>query len=238
MQQITVGDYTIDVIRKDIKNIHLSIYPPTGRIRLAVPNHINDETIRRYIASKSGWIKKHLAEFEQTERPPQLEYVSGESHYLAGKRYLLNVIPDSRINRIRLRDNAYIELSVRPGTSSSYRSQMLQEWYRARLKVRIQPLIQKWQEIIGVQINEWAVKQMKTRWGTCNTRAKRIWINLELAKRSEESLEYIIVHELMHLLERHHNEKFKALMDKYLPDWRVRKERLNRSLPGHEEWEG
>ncbi|MDD3562869.1 MAG: SprT family zinc-dependent metalloprotease [Candidatus Cloacimonetes bacterium] len=235
MQQITVGDYTIDVVRKDIKNLHLSVSPPTGRIRLAVPRHLDDETIRRHIVSKLSWIKKHIAEFEQTERPPQPEYLSGESHYLAGKCYLLNVIPDYSINKIELRDDCYIDLYEKPGTALAHRQQMMQEWYRARLKVRIEPLMLKWQEIIGVEINDWAVKQMKTRWGTCNIRAKRIWINLELAKRPDESLEYIIVHELMHLLEKYHNDHFKALMDKYLPDWRMRKDRLNKSSLSHEE---
>ncbi|MDD2230046.1 MAG: SprT family zinc-dependent metalloprotease [Candidatus Cloacimonetes bacterium] len=234
MQQITVGDYTIDLVRKDIKNLHLSVSPPTGRIRLAVPRQLDDETIRRHIVSKLGWIKKHIAEFEQTERLSPLEYLSGESHYLAGKRYLLKVIPDSRINKIELRGDSYIDLYEKPGTALAHRQQMLQEWYRARLKVRIEPLILKWQEIIGVQIDEWAVKQMKTRWGTCNIRAKRIWINLELAKKSEDCLEYIIVHELMHLLEKYHNDHFKVLMDKYLPDWRIRKDRLNKSPLSHE----
>ncbi|MCB5271714.1 MAG: M48 family metallopeptidase [Candidatus Cloacimonetes bacterium] len=234
MQQITVGDYTIDLVRKDIKNLHLSVSPPTGRIRLAVPRYLDEESIRRHIVSKLDWIKKHMAEFEQSERLPLLEYVSGESHYLAGKRYLLNVIPNSRINKIELRDDRYIDLYEKPGTQASHRQHMLQEWYRARLKVRIEPQILKWQKIIGVEINDWAVKQMKTRWGTCNIRAKRIWINLELAKRSEDCLEYIIVHELMHLLEKYHNEHFKELMDKFLPDWRERKLSLNKSLLSHE----
>ncbi len=228
MQQITVGEYTVDVVRKDIKNLHLRVYPPTGRIRLSVPKRLDDETIRLHIVSKLSWIEKHIAKFEQTERLPPPEYISGESHYLEGKCYLLNVIPDCSLNKITLRDNACIDLYQKPGTALDCRPKMMQEWYRARLKVRIEPLILKWQELIGVQINEWAIKQMKTRWGTCNTRAKRIWINLELANRPEESLEYIIVHELLHLVERYHNDRFKALMDKYLPDWRDRKDRLNK----------
>ncbi|MCK9583843.1 MAG: M48 family metallopeptidase [Candidatus Cloacimonetes bacterium] len=237
MQQITVGDYTIDVVRKDIKNLHLAIYPPTGRIRLAVPRKLDDETIRRHIVSKLSWIKKHIAQFEQAEGLPPLEYISGESHYLEGRRYLLNVIPDCSINQIKLRGKTHIDLFEKSGKTQAHRHHMMQEWYRARLKVRIEPLLLKWQELIGVQVNEWAVKQMKTRWGTCNIRAKRIWINLELAKKSEDCLEYIIVHELMHLLEKYHNDKFKALMDKHLPDWRERKDSLNKSPLNHEDWE-
>jgi hypothetical protein len=235
--QITVSDYKIDVVRKSIKNLHLSVYPPTGRIRIAVPKQMDDESIRLHIVSKLGWIKKHIARFEQVERLSHREYITGESHYLEGKRYLLNVIPDSSINRIKLRGGAYIDLYEKPGTPIVHRPLMMQEWYRARLKARVEPLISKWQDIIGVQINEWAIKQMKTKWGTCNILAKRIWINLELAKKPEDCLEYIIVHELLHLLEKHHNDSFKALMDKYLPDWRVRKDILNRFPLSHEEWE-
>lgn len=227
MQQMSVDEYTVEVVRKDIKNLHLAIYPPTGRIRLAVPKQLDDETIRLHIISKLGWIKKHIACFEQAERQSKREYISGEIHYLEGKRYLLNVISGSKINMIKLRDSRYIDLYEKPGTPIWHRPLMVKEWHRARLKARIEPLIARWQDVIGVQINEWSVKQMTTRWGTCNINAKRIWINLELAKKPEECLEYIIVHELVHLLEKHHNDNFKALMDKYLPDWRTRKAALN-----------
>ncbi len=237
ISQITVADYKIDVVRKSIKNLHLSVYPPTGRIRIAVPKQMDDESIRLHVVSKLGWIKKHIARFEQVQRLSHREYITGESHYLEGKRYLLNVIPDSSINMIKLRGGAYIDLYEKPGIPIWHRPLMLQEWYRARLKARVEPLINKWQDIIGVQINEWAIKQMKTKWGTCNIIAKRIWINLELAKKPEDSLEYIIVHELLHLLEKHHNDNFKSLMDQYLPDWRVRKDRLNKLPLSHEEWE-
>lgn len=165
------------------------------------------------------------------------EYITGESHYLEGRRYLLNVISGSSINMIKLRNNTHIDLYVKADTPIWHRPVMIQEWYRARLKVRIEPLIIKWQETFGVQINDWSVKQMKTRWGTCNTKAKRIWINLELAKKPEDCLEYIIVHELLHLLERNHNDVFRAYMDKYLPDWKVRKDMLNHFPLSHEEWE-
>ena len=237
MHQITVGQYTIDVVKKDIKNLHLAVYPPNGRIRIAAPKQLDDETIRLHIVSKLSWIKKQISKFEQADRLSNRDYVTGESHYLEGKRYLLNVIPDASINQIKLRGKTYIDLYEKPGTPHWHRPLIIQEWYRARLKARIEPLIIIWQEAIGVQINEWAVKQMKTKWGTCNIVAKRIWINLELAKKPDDCLEYIIVHELMHLLEKHHNDRFKSLMDRYLPDWRVRKERLNKLPLSHEEWE-
>jgi len=236
MQQINVADYTIDVEKKDIKNLHLAVYPPHGRIRIAVPKELDDESIRLHIVSKLSWIKKQIAKFETAERLSNKDYITGESHYLEGKRYLLDVISGANINRIRLRGKTHIELHEKPGTPHAHRHIMFQEWYRIRLKVRVQPLMDKWQEIIGVQINEWTVKQMKTKWGTCNTKAKRIWINLELAKKPDDCLEYIVVHELVHLIEKHHNERFKALMDKYLPDWRQRKEKLNKLPLSYEEW--
>ena len=228
MLQIKIGDYAIDVVRKDIKNLHLAVYPHSGRIRLSAPLHVDDETIRLHLESKLSWINKHLSRFQEVKPLPLCEYSTGESHYLEGRRYLLNVITNSSINMIRLRNDTHIDLFIRKDTPAWHRPKMLQEWYRARLKIRIEPLLSKWQEIIGVQVNEWNIKQMKTRWGTCNTKAKRIWINLELAKKTEDCLEYIIVHELLHLLERKHNEVFRAYMDKYLPDWKNRKDVLNR----------
>ncbi|MFA5510377.1 MAG: M48 family metallopeptidase [Candidatus Cloacimonetes bacterium] len=230
--QITIADYKIDIVRKRIKNLNLSVFPNTGRIRLSAPIHLDDESIRQYITSKLAWIQKHLTQAQPVQQPPPQEYIIGTSIYLEGKRYLLNIIPNSNINRILLRDDGYIDLFTKSHTSANQRALLIKEWHRARLRARIEPLIAKWQEIIGVQAKQWAIKQMKTRWGTCNISAKRIWINLELAKKPDESLEYIIVHELMHLLERQHNARFKALMDQYLPDWRSRKERLNRSARG------
>ena len=147
---------------------------------------------------------------------------------LESKHYLLNVIHDTSINLIKLRGGTYINLYKKPENPIWHRQLMLQEWYRARLKARVDHLINKWQDIIGVQINKWTIKQMKTKWGTCHILAKRIWSNLELSKKPEDCLEYIFVHELVHLLEKHHNYNFKARMDKYLPDWRVRKNVLNR----------
>lgn len=236
MGQIKVGNYRIDVVKKDIKNLHLAVYPPTGRIRLAAPRQLDDETIRLHIVSKLGWIKKHISRFEQAERLSKRDYVTGESHYLEGRRYILNVITNSSMNRIKIRGKTYIDLYEKPGTPIWHRPAIMREWYRARLKARIEPLIVKWQKIMGVEVSYWAVKKMKTKWGSCNVKAKRIWINLELAKKPDESLEYIIVHELAHIIIRNHGEEFKALMNKYLPDWKYRKERLNKLPLSHEEW--
>lgn len=237
MHQITVGEYRIDVVRKKIKNLHLGVYPPDGRIRVAAPLNVKDEAIRLHVLAKLGWIKKHIAEFQSQTRQSVREYISGESHYLEGNRFLLNVIPNASYNRIKIRNNTFIDLYVKPGTGLGKRRELMEEWYRSRLKARIEPLVHKWQARIGVEALEFKVKRMKTKWGSCNIKDKRIWINLELAKKPEQSLEYIVVHELLHLKETSHGSVFKELMDKLLPDWRLRKKELNKFPLSYEEWE-
>ncbi|MBC7695203.1 MAG: M48 family metallopeptidase, partial [Burkholderiales bacterium] len=159
-----------------------------------------------------------------------------ESHYYQGKRYLLRVIEKDAAPQVLLKAKTYIELYVRPDTSNEQRHSILNEWYRTELKKQIQPLVDKWQEKIGVTVNDWQVKQMKTKWGTCNIEKRRIWINLELAKKPIQCLEYIVVHEMIHLLERHHNDRFLSLMEKYMPQWKFYKEELNRLPVSHGEW--
>jgi len=149
MHQIEVAGYSIDVVHKKIKNLHMAVYPPTGRLRVAAPLHIDDEAIRLHIISKLGWIKKHIKHFQQQDRLSVREYITGESHYLRGKRYLLKVIPDSSINRIKIRNNTYIDLYMKPEKTLQHRKEMITEWYRANLKCDIEPLMKKWQDIIG-----------------------------------------------------------------------------------------
>lgn len=237
MPQITVHDIVIDIVRKDIKNIHLSVHPPTGRVRIATPRRVSDKALRLFAISKLPWIKKHIAKFESQERQPAREYVSGESHYYRGDRYLLNVIYQKGRPRVVARNKKYIDLYVREGSDTAQRERVMVEWYRRELKAMLPPLIEKWQAIIGVQPDEWGVKQMKTRWGSCNAPAKRIWLNLELAKKPEHCLEYVIVHELVHLLERRHNDRFISLVSKYMPNWRSYKDELNRFPLSHPDWE-
>jgi len=236
MQQITIRNITIDVIRKDIKNLHLAVYPPTGRVRIAIPLNVNDEAVRLFAISKLGWIKKHRKSFASQQRETKREYVSGESHYVDGRRYLLNVIYRNAPPRVEIRNKRYIDLYVRPDSSTEQREHVMTEWYRRRMKERIPALIEKWQRIVGVQVDDWKVKQMKTKWGTCSREAKRIWLNLELAKKPALCLEYIIVHELAHLLERHHNERFIDLMDKFLPQWRFHQDELNQLILSYNDW--
>ena len=226
--KIEVGNIVVDVVRKDIKNLHLRVYRSTGRVRIAAPLKINDETIRSFIVSKIGWIKKHQSKLDGQERQPEKEFVSGESHYLFGNRYLLNVIYHDTGPRVKLGDNELLDLYVKPGSNQLQRQKVITEWYRSQLKKQIRHLIEKWKYVVGVELNDWCVRKMKTRWGTCNRKAKRIWINLELAKKPTHCLEFIIVHELTHLIERYHNDRFKGLMDGFMPQWRIYKEELNR----------
>ncbi len=237
MHQIIVNGFVVDVVRKNIKNLHLGVYPPNGRVRVAAPLRINDEAVRLLIISKLAWIKRQQAKFEAQERQSAREYVSGESHYYQGRRYLLNVIEQKGSPAVILRNNKTMDLFVQPDSDTSQRERVLIAWYRQRLKEEIALLIAKWEPIIGVEVAEWRVKQMKTKWGTCNIKAHRIWLNLELVKKPLHCLEYIIVHEMVHLLERHHNDRFLAYMNRFMPLWQYYREELNRAPLGHESWD-
>jgi predicted metal-dependent hydrolase len=236
MEQIIISNIKIDVVRKDIKNIHLAVYPPTGRVRIAAPLRVNDDAIRLFAISKLGWIKRHQRKFEGQERISPREYKNRESHYYQGKRYLLNIIEDDKPPKVVLKNKTYIDLFVRPKTPADKRHEIMNEWYRVQLKKQIPELIEKWEKKLKVKVGEWQVKLMKTKWGSCNIEKKRIWINLELAKKPINCLEYIVVHEIVHLLERHHNDKFLYYMDKYLPDWKQTKTELNKLPVSHADW--
>lgn len=227
---------SVDVVRKDIKNMHLAVYPPTGRVRIAAPLNVNDEAVRLFAISKIAWIRKHQRNFVAQDRQSPREYKQRESHYFQGKRYLLRITEQEAPARVELKSKSYIDLFVRPNSTPEQKQITLNEWYRAELKKLIPELLEKWENKIGVKVSAWQVKQMKTKWGTCNIEEKRIWVNLELAKKPIHCLEYIIVHEMLHLLERHHNERFMALMEKYVPQWKFFKEELNRLPVSHGEW--
>lgn len=227
MSKITVENIDIELIRKKIKNIHLSVYPPDGRVRLSVPVHMDDQAARNFALSKLDWIKKQKKKYITQEPLPVKEYISGEIHYFSGDEYLLNVIETRGKQHVELRDSKLMDMYVRPGSTIEKREKLMTEFYRQKLKEIIPSYIEKWEMIIGVKVNEFGVKLMKTRWGTCNIRDKRIWINLELAKKTPRCLEYIIVHEMVHLLEKHHNKVFKEYMTKFFPEWKIIKNELN-----------
>lgn len=237
MNPLIIGNLEIEVVRKDIKNLHLGVYPPEGRVRIAAPLRVNDEAVRLFAISKLSWIKRQQAKFEKQRRQSERDYVSGESHYFKGRRYLLNVVYQNSAPKVVVRNKTYIDLYVREGSDRNQREQVLLRWYRQQLKSEIPELIAKWQDIVGVEVKDWGIRRMKTKWGTCNAEVGRIWLNLELVKKPLRCLEYIAVHEMVHLQERHHNERFTAYMDEYLPQWRTNRDELNEGILGHTKWE-
>ncbi|MDD2742933.1 MAG: SprT family zinc-dependent metalloprotease [Rhodocyclaceae bacterium] len=237
IHHLTVSGVKVEVVRKDIKNLHLGVYPPNGRVRVATPLVISDEAVRLAVIDKLGWIRRQKAKFAEQPRQSQREMVNGESHYFLGRRYRLRVHEDDAPPRVAIRGIASLNLFVRPGATADQREAVLLRWHREQLKALIPALLEKWQPILGVQVAHWGVKKMKTKWGSCSIDAGRIWINLELAKKPLHCLEYIVVHELLHLLERHHNERFSALLNAYLPNWRQSREILSQMPLGHEAWD-
>lgn len=225
---VIIRNIPIQILRKPIKNFHLAVYPPDGRVRVAAPLHFSEDNIRLAIISKLSWIQKQQAKFAAQPRQPKREMISGENHYVFGDPYQLQVIERQGRHEVAIANPNTLQLFVNPGTSTQNRAVVLTEWYREQLKARIPDLLNQWQPIIGQQVADWGIKRMKTKWGSCNIRDRRIWLNLELAKKPTECLEYVLVHELVHLWERYHNQRFHAYMDQYLPQWRQCRDILNR----------
>lgn len=233
---ITVADIPIEIVRKNIKNLHLGVYPPDGKVRVSVPAHITDDNVRLAVVGRLSWIKKQQSEFRNQPRQSERQFVAGESHYFQGRRYLLDVVERYGRHEVVQKSNAKLSLHVRPGTRPENRERVMTEWYRAHLKSLIPGLLKKWSPIVGKQPAAWRVQKMKTKWGSCNTAKGTISINLELAKKSPECLEYILVHELVHLHERHHNDNFRRLMDKFMPKWRQHRDTLKNEPLAYEDW--
>ena len=196
---------------------------------------MSDDAVRRAVIGKLGWIKRQRVRFLAQPRQSEREMVRGESHYFLGRRYRLHVVEYNGPAKVVLQ-NSTLELSLRPGLDAKARERALQQWYRARLRELIPPLLAKWEATLAVEGADWGIKKMKTKWGACSKGSRRIWLNLELAKKPLRCLEYLIVHELVHFIERHHNERFVSLMDKHLPDWRLRRDELNASPLAHGSW--
>ncbi|NMB47970.1 M48 family metallopeptidase [Candidatus Kuenenbacteria bacterium] len=233
---LQLGTVEALVVRKPIKNLHLSVLPPNGWVRISAPERMKDDAIRTLIALRLPWIKKQQAKFAGQERQTKRDYVSGESHYLFGKRYRLELVYKNEVPTVILKGKNKLILQVRPKSPIAKRREVMLDWYRQELHKVVDGLIVKWQKKIGVQAKFWAIKRMKTRWGTCNHKRGRILINLELAKKPIACTEYVVVHELLHLIEKKHDDKFVALMTKYLPKWKSTKEELNRFILSYEEW--
>lgn len=235
MHRITVSGIEVEVVRKGIKNLHVGVYPPDGRVRVAAPLLVDDEAVRLAVVTRLDWVKRQRARFQAQERQSAREYVDRESHYFQGRRYLLKIIEADGPSRVVLRNRA-MELHVPKGADAERRERVMSQWYRRELRASAAPLVEKWSERLGVVVDEVRIKRMRTKWGSCNPQANRVWLNLELAKKPPHCLEYVVVHELVHLLEKSHNATFQALMDKNMPEWRLYRDELNRKPLAHEDW--
>ncbi len=232
---LTVAGIDVDVIYKDIKNLHIGVYPPVGRVRVAAPLRLDDDAVRLALVQRLPWIKRERDRLQAADRQSQREMVNGESHYVWGNRYRLRVIERPGRGHIEV-DGDRLLLYVAPATATEPRRELLDRWYREQLRRAIPNVIAKWEPALGVTVRRWTIRRMKTKWGSCNREGGHIWFNAELAKKHPESLEYIAVHEMTHLLERGHGERFTKLMDRFMPDWRARRDHLNDAPLGHEEW--
>jgi predicted metal-dependent hydrolase len=233
--RLDLGGIAVDVVFKDIKNVHLSVYPPAGRVRISAPRRMKIDTVRVFAIAKLGWIKQQQKKLQEQEREPPREYLDRESHYVWGKRYLLKVSESDDAPAIELKGSRMM-LRVRPKTDERRRQDLVEEWYRKQVKEAVPALIAKWEPRMGVKVARFFVQRMKTKWGSCNPGSLSIRLNTDLAKKPRECLEYIVVHEMAHLLVRHHDERFSGLMDRYLPNWRLLRRSLNNSPLAHTNW--
>ena len=233
---LELGDIAVDVVLKDIKNVHLSVHPPSGRVRIAAPERMTMDTIRLFAISKLGWIKEQQRKMQEQERETPREYLERESHFVWGKRYLLSVVDANEPPSIELKHHRMI-LRVRPESDEAKRRQVVEDWYREQVKTATGDLIAKWEPKIGVECARFYVQRMKTRWGSCNSQARTIRLNTDLAKKPRECLEYIVVHEMIHFLEPTHNDRFQAYLNQFLADWKHRRQVLNRLPVRHDDWD-
>jgi predicted metal-dependent hydrolase len=233
---IQLGDFSANVVFKDIKNVHLSVYPPNGRVHIAAPSRMALETLRVYAISKLGWIKQQQKRLQAQKRETARVISNRESHYLWGKRYLLKVVEKDQSPSVEL-GHKQLLLAVRPGTPADKKETLLSTWYRQQLRNAVIPIVKQWEKTLGVEVNSIFIQRMKTKWGSCNHQRKNIRLNAELAKKPRECLEYIVVHEMMHLFVPNHGVAFRALMDKHLPHWEALRQLLNETPLAHIDWD-
>ena len=227
MHTIKLGSIDISVTKKKIKTLRMSVVPPDGKVKISAPLRASDEYIKNFAWSRIGWIEKHQKKFQSRTGPPLHRYESGEIHLFQGQPYILDVRYEEKKPGVFLYEDTLI-VCVRPGSTMEKCKKIINEWYRSELKKQIPLLIEKWALIVGEAPLEWGVKNMRTRWGSCNTGAKRIWLSLRLAEKPVSYLEYVVIHEMVHLLERGHGKPFIAHMDRVLPEWRIIRDDLNR----------
>jgi predicted metal-dependent hydrolase len=233
--QLQLGDITVEVLRKPIKHVHLSVYPPLGAVKMSAPERMPVEALRAYAISRLPWIRLQQKKILEQARETPREYLDRESHYVWGRRYLLKVL-EQDAPPVVTRKQSSLVLQIRSGTGLEQRQALLADWYRTQIRLAMPGLLATWEPVMGVQVGKCFVQHMKTRWGSCNPAARTIRLNTELAKKPKECLEYIVVHEMVHILEPSHNARFVALMDRFMPDWQHRRDRLNRLPVRHEDW--
>ena len=232
---IRLGDIVIAVTRKDVKHVHLSVHPPSGRVTLVAPTGTRPEVARAYAISKLGWIREHRTKLRAQVRETPHRFVTRESHYLWGRRYLLSVVGKDAKPAVRA-GHRTITLAVRPGSSRSKRGQVMHEWHKALLHEAVPRLVSKWEATLGVRVAGYFLQRMKTKWGGCNHRAGTIRLNTELVKKPKDLLEYVVVHEMLHLMVPTHSQRFLALMSDHYPAWRVARAELNALPLAAEAW--
>ena len=236
MADLKVAEIDVEIVRKEIKNIHFGVYPPNGRVRVAVPMNVDDEAVRIAVISKLSWIRKQISSFQNQERQSRREYVPRESHFYLGKRYLLSLDEVKGKQGVTIHKSKGMILSVRPGCTAERREKILTEWYRKELKKIVSAHIEKWEPVLRVTVNAFGVRKMKTRWGSCNPKTGRILINLEMIKKPEHCIDYIVLHEMAHLIEKRHNDRFREILTQHMPRWQIYRDELNESPLGHDEW--
>lgn len=232
---LSVNGINVDVVYKDIKNLHVGVYPPVGRVRVAAPQRLDEAYIRLAVIQRLPWIKRQRKQLQDAARQSPREMVSGESHYVWGVRYRLTVLERPGRPYVDLKSERLL-LHVPERTDASTRLKLLQDWQRRELRVVIPTLIERWEPTIGRTVSRWGIRRMKTKWGSCSRETGRIWLNLELSKKHPRCLEYVVVHKMAHLIERNHGERFTKLMDGFLPDWRNRRDELNSAPLADERW--
>ncbi|HEX3732638.1 MAG TPA: SprT family zinc-dependent metalloprotease [Mycobacteriales bacterium] len=232
---LKVRDIEVDVVYKDIKHVHIGVYPPLGRVRVAAPQRFDGDQVRLAVIQRLPWIKKQRTRFQAAVRQSKREMVTGESHYVWGLRFRLKVVERPGRAHCEL-DGDRLLLYTPEGETTERRAEVLGAWYRGQLRRAVLPLITRWEPVVNVSVSRWSIRRMKTKWGSCNRESGHLWFNVELAKKHPECLEYIVVHEMTHLLERNHGERFTKLMDTFQPDWRRRRDRLNSAPLTHEAW--
>ena len=233
--RLDLGGISVDVVFKDIKNVHLSVYPPTGRVRISAPTRMKLDTVRVFAIAKLDWIRLHQSKLQKQERETPREYLDRESHYLWGRRYLLKVSESDEAPLVEVKGK-HLLLRVRPGADEQRKRQLVEEWYREQVKEAVPAMIAKWERRMGVKVAHLFVQRMKTKWGSCNPRTHSIRLNTDLAKKPLECVEYVVVHEMAHLIVRHHDDRFRSVMDECLPNWRQLQRMLNSAPLSHSDW--